>query len=137
LKSFNSIAFIVVLQTLISGVSYPKSPIPYTFFLKEDALFFIDCLPIISLQYLLSLKYKDFLVSVGIGFILWVGAIASLSWKFGYIIPYTYCMFNYLKDSRGGKVAAPALNIHYLAIGYFIVFTIVSYILYITKKEKG
>ncbi len=127
----------VVPYLLISGVSYPKPPIPHTFFLKEDALFFIDCLPIISLQYLLSLKYKNFLVSVGIGFILWVGAIASLSWKFGYIIPYTYCMFNYLMDSTGGKVAVPVINIHYLAIGYFIVFTIVSYILYITKKEKG
>ncbi len=127
----------VVPCVLFGDIPYPRTPIPYTIFLKEDVLFFIDCLPIIALQYLLSLQYKNFLVSVGVGFILWVGAIASLSWKFGYIIPYTYCMFNYLKNSTNGKTAIPPLNIHYLAIGYFIVFTIVSYLLYITKKEKG
>lgn len=127
----------IVPYLLISGVPYPKPPIPYELFLKENALFFIDCLPIIALQYLLSLQYKNFLVPIGVGFILWVGALASLSWKFGYIIPYTYCTYNYLKDSTGGKVVIPAMNIHYLAIGYFVVFIIVSYILYITKKEKG
>ncbi len=127
----------VVPYVLLGGIPYPISPIPYTIFLREDGLFFIDCLPIIALQYLLSLKYKNFLVSVGIGFILWVGAIASLSWKFGYIIPYTYCMFNYLKDSTNTKTATPAINIHYLAMGYFILFTIVSYILYINKKDKS
>ena len=127
----------VIPYALISGVPYPKPPIPFTSFLKEDALFFIDCLPIIALQYLLSLRFKNFLVPLGIGFILWIGAIASLSWKFGYVLPYTYCSFNYLKDSTGGKAVTPAMNIHYLAIGYFMVFTILSYILYITKKEKG
>jgi hypothetical protein len=122
---------------LISGVPYPKTPIPFDFFLKENALYFIDCLPIIALQYLLSLKFKNFLVSVGVGFVLWVGALASLSWKFGFIIPYTYCTFNYLKDSSGGKVYLPTINIHYFAISYFVIFTVVGYILYITKREKG
>ena len=122
---------------LIRGIPYPKTPIPFNFFLKENILYFIDCLPIIALQYLLSLKFKNFLVSVGIGFVLWVGALASLSWKFGYIIPYTYCSFNYLKDSTGGRVILPPMNIHYLAMGYFAIFTIASYILYIMKREKG
>jgi hypothetical protein len=29
------------------------------------------------------------------------------------------------------------LDIHYLALIYFIGFTLLSYILYLTKKEKG
>lgn len=122
---------------LISGVPYPKTPIPLDFFLKENILYFIDCLPIIALQYLLALKFKNFLVSVGVGFVLWVGALASLPWKFGFIVPYTYCTFNYLKDSKGGKVVLPTVNIHYFAIFYFVIFTVLSYILYITKNEKG
>ena len=36
-------------------------------FLKEDALYFIDCLPIVALQYLISLRFKNFLVPVGAG----------------------------------------------------------------------
>ncbi|MDB5278243.1 MAG: hypothetical protein JWR61_3198 [Ferruginibacter sp.] len=127
----------IIPYLLISGVPYPASPIPYNFFLKENALFFIDCLPTVALQYLLSLKYKNFLVSVGTGFVLWVGALASLSWKFGYIVPYTYGMYNYLKDSASAKVTPPAINIHVIAFAYFVVFTIISYILYISKKDKG
>jgi lantibiotic transport system permease protein len=122
---------------LISGVPYPKETIPFISFLKQDALFFIDCLPIIALQYLISLKYKNFLVPVGTGFVLWITALSSLRWKYGYTIPYTYCMFNYLKSNEGSKVVPPDVNFHLLAIGYFILLTIVSYILYTTKKEKG
>lgn len=127
----------VIPYLLVTGVPYPNAAFPYAYFLQENVLYFVDCLPILALQYLISLKYKNFLVPVGIGFILWVGALASLSWRFGYTIPYTYCMYNHLKNSPGGKAAIPAFNIHYLAIGYFVLFTAVSYILYITKKEKG
>ena len=126
----------IIPYLLNSGIPYPKDPIPYIHFLKEDALFFICCLPVIALQYLISLQYKNFLVPVGCGFIFWVGSLSALSWKYGYIIPYTYSMYNYLKDAPA-KVAVPALNIYYLAIGYFVVITVTSYVLYITKKEKG
>ena len=122
---------------LVKGVPYPNAPVPYMAFLKENALFFIDCLPIIALQYLVSLKYKNFIVPLGFGFLLWIAAIGSLSWKYSYLIPYTYTMFNYLKGQVHGRAVTPALSIHLLAIGYFVLFTIISYILYITKKEKG
>lgn len=127
----------VVPYLLVSGAPYPKDPFPAMFFLKENMFFFIDCLPIIALQYLISLRYKNFLVPVGIGFMFWIGALSSLSWSYGYVIPYTYCMFNYLKDGAGGKAVIPSVDIHWLAIGYFVAITIVSYVLYITKKEKG
>jgi hypothetical protein len=120
-----------------SGVPYPPAPIPFAYFIRENCLFFVDCLPIIAIQYLISLRYKNFLVPVGAGIAGWIAAIGALSWKYGYIIPYTYCMFNYLKDHKGGRAIIPDVNIHAWAIGYFIVLTIISYILYITKREKG
>jgi lantibiotic transport system permease protein len=122
---------------LISGVPYPKAPIPFAAILKEDAYYFIDCLPIIALQYLISLRFKNFLVPVGIGFGLWIAALGALSWKFGYLIPYTYCPLNYLKNQTGGRAATPGINIHLLAVFYFAAISIVSYIMYLTKKEKG
>ncbi|MEO6129980.1 MAG: ABC transporter permease [Ferruginibacter sp.] len=125
----------VIPYMLVSGVHYPAANIPFAEILKEDLLFFIDCLPIIALQYLISLQFKNFLLPIGIGFGLWMGSISALSWKFGYLIPYTYSMLNFLKD--GNKAATPGINIHYLAIGYFIIFTIVSYWLYVRKNEKG
>ena len=40
----------------------------------RDALHFLDTLPILVLQYLISLRSKNFLVPVGLGFVFWVGA---------------------------------------------------------------
>jgi lantibiotic transport system permease protein len=127
----------IVPYLLVCGTPYPTAPIPMRYFLRENVLFFIDCLPIVALQYLLSLKYKNFLLPFGIGFLLWIASIGSLVWKYNYLLPYTHGMLNYLKTQSGGKVVNPEVNFHYVAFGYFIVFTIASYILYVTKKEKG
>ncbi len=122
---------------LVGGTPYPAAPIPLVFFLKENALFFIDCLPIVALQYLLSMQFRNFLVSFGAGFIIWILSIGSLVWKYNYTIPYTYGMLNYLKTQTGGKAVIPELNFHWLAIGYFVLFTVLGYVLYLRKKEKG
>jgi hypothetical protein len=127
----------VVPFLLVSGVPFPAKPIPYTYFLKENMLYFVDCLPIVALQYLIALKFKNFLVPVGLGFLFWVGSLAALSWKFGYVLPYTYCMYNYLKGGVQTKAAVPTFDFHMLALGYFVVITAISYVLYITNKEKG
>ena len=120
---------------LIPKIPFPQAPIPYLEFLRENALYLICCLPILAIQYLISLRFKNFLVPVGTGFIFWVGALSALSWKFGYLIPYTYTMYHYLKE--GTKVANPAANIYYIATLYFVIITAVNYVLFITKKEKG
>jgi len=122
---------------LVSGVPWPPQPIPYEHFLRENGLYFLDCLPIVALQYLISLRYANFLVPVGLGFVFWVGSLAALSWKYGYVIPYTYTMYNYLKSGVQTKAAIPDVNIHLMAAAFFAVFTLAAYVLYIAKKEKG
>jgi lantibiotic transport system permease protein len=122
---------------MIGGTPFPAQPLPFQWFGRESLLYAIDTLPIVALQYLIALRFKNFLVPVGLGFVFWVGALASLSWKFGYIVPYTYPMYNYLKAGVTTKAVVPELNIHVLALAYFVVITAVSYLLYLTKKEKG
>ncbi len=127
----------VIPYLLVAGVPYPRAPIPFGSFLNEDGMFFIDCLPIVALQYLISLRFRNFLVPVGVGFVIWVGALAALSWRYNFLVPYTYCMVDFLKDSSGGKVAIPDINLHAIAIGYFLLFTVAGYWLFAAKKEKG
>lgn len=122
---------------LLSKVPFPAEEIPSIYFLKDNALYFIDCLPILALQYFIGLKYKNFLVPIGAGFLLWVISLGSLVWKYGYVIPYTYGMYNYLKTEDVTKAAIPPLNFHWLAVGYFLAFTLIGYITYINQKEKG
>jgi len=127
----------IVPYLLISGTPYPAGPLPWRDFLREDALYFLDCLPIVALQYLLALRFKNFLVPVGLGFLFWVGSIGVISWTYGYIIPYTYTMFNYLKDATQTRAVTPEVNIHVLAAVYFVVSTIAGYVVYATRPEKG
>ena len=127
----------VIPYLIVGDVPYPRLNAPFHFFLQQDLYYFVDCLPIIALQYLLSLHYKNFLVPTGIGFLLWVGSLASLSWKYGYFVPYTYDMYTYLKSGVVNKAVIPEVNIHWLAILYFITFTMCNYVLYLTKNAKG
>ncbi len=58
-------------------------------------------------------------------------------WKFGFVNPYTFCMLNYLKGNPGGKAVIPSVNIHSLAVGDFLFFTVIGFCLFVTKAEKG
>jgi hypothetical protein len=127
----------VVPYSLISGTPYPAQPLPFSSFMRANALYFVDTLPIVALQYLIALRFKNFLVPVGLGFVFWVGSLAALSWSYGYVIPYTYPMYNYLASGVQTKAVMPTVNIHWLAFGYFVVITVVSYVMYVWKREKG
>ena len=124
----------VIPGLFIKGVEYPAAPIPYAMFLKQNAFFFTSCLPIIALQFLVCLQFKNFLVAVGGGLALWIASVAAISWKFGYIIPYIYGSLYFLKV--GGRYKQD-ISIHGWALGYFLIITLLSYLLYVTKKEKG
>lgn len=124
----------IIPTLLLNSTSYPVEAFPFTKILTGNLKFFIDCLPIIALQYLISLQFKNFLIPVGAGLGLLIASMIATSWKYGYIIPYTYCALNF--QGNQGYVD-PSVNFHYWAIGYFILFTALSYVLYLTKKEKG
>ncbi len=116
------------------AIPYPVEAINYSSVLKWNSRFFLDCLPIIALQYLMGLQFKNFLIPLGIGLGLFISSMIALSWKYCYLIPYTYCTLNFMK--KASPVPA-GINIHYWALGYFALFTIASYLLYLNKKEKG
>ena len=128
----------VIPSMLFSSVPYPRAPIPFMDFLSADADFFLDCLPILALQYLISLQFKNFLVPVGAGFIIWFLGVGLLAWEYSYVLPYNHGTINFLMSS--GQFAdrkIPPINIQLLAVIYFVVITAASYFLYVTKKEKG
>lgn len=117
-----------------SNVHYPSEPFPFGLFLKGSSLFFLDALPILALQYLVSLRFRNFLVPLGVGLGLYVASFIAVHWKYGYWIPYTYCYYNFL----GKRSPLPAtISIQTWALAYFAGLTVVSYILYISGKVKG
>lgn len=121
----------------VRGVPYPSAAIPLSRFLKQDLSFLLACLPIVTGQYLISLRFRNFLVPVGIGFMAWVGALAALPWKYGYLIPYSYTILRYLTVSGTKKAFIPAADIHLWAAGYSLLFVSAGFILFATKRQKG
>jgi hypothetical protein len=118
----------------IDDAHYPIANIPWKDIFYNSLLYFITSLPIIAIQYLVSLQFKNFLVSISVGLGLWVASIAGLAWKYSYMLPYSHGSLYYLKLS--GRLLRPIPVIE-MALAYFIIVIIISYILYITKKEKG
>lgn len=122
---------------LVPGVPQPKGSFFALPLLRENALYFLACLPIIGAQYLMALRSNNFLVPIGIGFMAWVGAIASVSSKYAAWWPYGYTIIHYLRDRPKGAHLAAFTALPWLALGSFLLFTTISYVLFVTKNEKG
>lgn len=127
----------VIPWALLPGVPYPSAPIPYREFLQQTGWYFLDCLPIVAFQYLISLRFRSFLLPIGVGFMTWVAALAALPWRYAAAIPYTYCMLDYLKDDASKKAAVPPFDIHAAALVYGLVFVIAGFLLFAAKRDKS
>lgn len=122
---------------LVPGVPHPKGSFWSLPLLRETALYFVDCLPIVAAQYLMALRSNNFLVPIGIGFMAWVGALAAVSSKVAVWWPYSYTVIHYLRDTPKGAHFAAYDQLHFLAACFSLLITIVSYALFITKSERG
>lgn len=122
---------------IVPGVPRPKGSFFALPLLRENALYFLDCLPIIAAQYLMALRSSNALVPIGIGFMAWVGALAGVSSRFAIWWPYGYTIVHYLRDKPKGAHLAAFTQLHWLAVLSFLLLTIVSYVLFVTRNEKG
>jgi hypothetical protein len=127
----------MVPATLLGNVSYPRAHLPLRDFVADTGRYWVASLPIVVAQYVLSLRFRNFLVPVGVGFMAWVGALAALSWKDGYILPYIYTMLAYLRDDPKTRITLPASQLNAWSIGYAVCFTLAGYLLFVNKQQKG
>jgi len=123
-------------------VALPDVPAPKGGFLqlpllRENALYFIDVLPIVAAQYLMALRSNNVLIPIGIGFMAWVGALAAVSSKVAIWWPYSYTIIHFISDKPKGARFAASTEIHWLAAISFLLLTVISYALFVTKRERG
>jgi hypothetical protein len=122
---------------LVPGVPWAGDTLLPSFVFAENLRYFVDCLPIVAAQYAISLRTRQFLVPLGVGFVAWIGALGLLQWKYAFVFPYTYTMLDYLSTGPAGKVAMPAIGVQPFALGWFVLFAAVGYGLFATKAQKG
>ncbi|MCY0991007.1 ABC transporter permease [Nannocystis sp. ILAH1] len=122
---------------LVAGVPYPQASLPLGTFVGDTALYFVDCLPIVAAQYLMSLRFANFLAPIGIGFLAWVGALGVLSWQHANLVPYAYTMLDYLGDNPAARTTAPTSGLQLFALAWFVLLTVAGYVLFATRTHKG
>lgn len=123
----------VVPALVFRSIPFPTETFPLGLVLKGSGKFLVACLPIVALQYVLSLISRNFLVPIGVGFVLWMVGIIAVKWQYSYWIPYSYCTYQVTKH----KYVPAVMSVEMWALAYAILFTGVGYIIYITRKDKS
>ena len=90
--------------------------------------FFLASLGILSLQFLLSLLFSDFLKPMGIGFLCAIigGILAGRSWEYAYLFPYSHPMMamKALQPVKGHVNTLPDMTVEMLTKGTWVSLTI-------------
>jgi hypothetical protein len=107
----------------------------------------LSALGILSIQFLLSLLWKDFIKPMGVGF---VGTIAgvimgSMQWKYAWLFPYAHPMValqTMMPRGKTGMRASPQLNIRiltddvYVSIAVAVIIFLAGYFILLKRSVK-
>lgn len=107
----------------------------------------LSSLGILSIQFLLSLLFRDFLKPMGIGFIATIAGVimASADWKYAYLFPYSHPMLTVkstLPHNVGKGADIPQLSVDiftkdiFVSLGVAVVVFILGYFIVLKKSVK-
>ncbi|MDI9312342.1 MAG: serine hydrolase [Limnohabitans sp.] len=117
---------------IYSDVIYPKEAFPFDDYLKKSTEYFIDSLPVIAIQFLLSFHIRNYIVSIGVGFTLLIGSLIAMNWESGYLLPYSYAALDFIKTDN--KIN-PDVHLQKWALAYFILVSALNYILFLYRSH--
>jgi hypothetical protein len=104
---------------------------------QDAARHFVLALPILAAQFALSLRFPNFMVPVGAGFMAWVAALALLSWKYAYLVPYGQGIAHYMAQQPGARIHPDAGMSTAMSLAMFLLFTAAGLVAFVTRKVKG
>lgn len=115
-----------------SDAVYPKEHFPFNEYFKKSLEYFVNCLPIVAIQFLLSFHLRNYIISIGVGFVLLIGSLIAMSWELGYVLPYAYTAVDFIKADN--KISSD-VNLQKWALIYFIVISGFNYLLFLYKTH--
>jgi hypothetical protein len=124
----------IVPGLFFADVPWPVQPFPLSDVITTTASYFLSCLPVVALQFLISMQFRNFLIPLGTGIALLISALIALSWRYSYLHPYSYSGLQFIGTEQD---EAPHTNIAAWSLGYFLIITAAAYVLYLTKREKA
>lgn len=129
----------MILSAIVPNLFYPQfsflsSKLEISTLLTLNAKSFISLLGIISIQYWVSLRFKNFIVPIGIGLGLLVASIMVYQWQHIDKVPYAFPFLTFMTSERGdNSIQNHELN----SIGYFAFFTLLAFADMRFRKQRG
>jgi hypothetical protein len=136
---FNLLIFAVGIIADLSNPGFPflEHKIDWQLILKINLKTYIAILAMSAIQYWLSLRFKNFVASIGIGLLFEIGVIITFAAEWEHIYKYPYA-FPVLSLDSAQSEARPFLENHELnSLGYFAFFILLAFLDMKTRKEKG
>ncbi|RYZ59133.1 MAG: hypothetical protein EOO14_08790 [Chitinophagaceae bacterium] len=136
---FNFLMFFsAVLSAIINPqLTFLERPVDWAQLLQLNARIYLSLLGIAAIQYWLSLRFKNFIVPVGIGLALLISGIISLNLNWKHIAKHPYAFPAQTFDAIQ-KAGRPVVENHeWNSLGYFAVFVLIGLLDMRLRKEKG
>lgn len=121
---------------LLPELSAPTATFPFAAYCSRSATFLADVLPVVSLQYLLALRFRTFVAPLAIGMALWILSIGLISWQYSYILPYSYPALDYLLVEYQRPLVLPT-DPSTVAIAACLVFTMAAAVSFSSRRDAA
>lgn len=129
-----SIGAAIVPNLFHKGFGFLDASFNWQKFIVLNIRLFISTLGIIALQYWLSMRFKNFIIPIGIGLASLIATLIAMRWEHIFKIPYAHPFLT----MQFGEVKKGFLQNHeWNAIGYFIAFTALGFLDMRYRKERG
>ena len=118
-----------------SGYGFFKQEIPLSNMLLVSGKLYLSIMAMIAIQYLLSLRFKNIIVPIGIGVGLLISGFVIRSWEHSNYYPYIYSILVYFKNPglKAGTANSVLIN-----SGIWFSAVLVFGLIYMSrKKERG
>lgn len=127
----------VCLDLINSNFLFLDTRINWKGLLKLNLKTYIAVLGISAIQYMLALKFKNFVTPVGIGLALLVGSLIAVSFGWDHADKIPFAHPNLTLKSMMLKNQPFIANHEWYSIVFFVAFLVLGYIDLVLKKDKG
>jgi hypothetical protein len=111
--------------------------VPVVKFLSRDARFFVECLPIVGLQLLLSLRFKNFVVPVGVSLLLWVFSLVLFNSGFASFALFEYAGLDFAITTGHRAAGSLVAGLPALSVATSAPLLGAGYLLYTRREDRG
>ncbi|RYY57201.1 MAG: hypothetical protein EOO09_03425 [Chitinophagaceae bacterium] len=137
---FMILAAVVPSLAFSDDIPFLRNKINWSQLLSLNLKTVISLLGIISIQYWLGLRFKNFIAPIGIGLALLIGSIMAFGfqWEHVYKLPYSFPILTLVGfDEKVNASSFSLLNHEWNSVGYFIFFTVLAFLDMKYRKERG